>query len=175
MRAAVTIGLLLQSSLLSAVRADCTGFKSDAGDYVSAGYYTKNLRGGRTKTVYTKAEVSLQFDQMLDDLNCYDLAAPQLMMRDVAGPADGWTDVGSDPKTRRGKSVWTFEVKPCLQYAFKISLNSNSLDGEGVDLELPSTVGPATDEELEESGQSLFPQIWPSLVQTAKYWAKNIL
>ena len=60
----------------------------------------------------------------------------------------GWENTGVTAQN----SKWTVDIKPCLQYQFKIMVNSNSLDGEGAQLTLPQTVGPASPDQLSASG-----------------------
>ncbi len=135
--------LVLLLALSGACGERCLGgFNQDAASYASANYKVQNRRGKITRDV-TQAEVTWQPQDMLADITCHNLEETVLLMREAKGGDYRVVDA-----TMRSGAKWYVKVKPCLVYEFAIKVI-----GEAEDVvELADTLGPATPEEIKESG-----------------------
>jgi len=146
--------ILILSCYLTQANGDCSqnqGFKQGAEQYIQADYQTR-FRRRKTEVEYTKIEVKWQPTMAVQNPDCYDLTAAELQFKPV-GSAAPYQMAKESPVTEGQYSKWTIPAKPCLQYQFQIMLTGNSVDsGDPVYLEVPTTVGPAPQEALLNSG-----------------------
>jgi hypothetical protein len=80
---AVLVLILTCEEARSQEADECSaGFKQGAENFVQVQYRTKNRRGVG-KQVVTEAEVLWQANEMLEDVNCYDLTQTTLLYKPV--------------------------------------------------------------------------------------------
>ena len=79
------------------------------------------VRRSQRRGAKNKAEVLWQPTDMLSDPTCYKNASPILEMN-LDGDDTNWSKVNVDTKSFGRSIKWTFDVKPCLKYHFRIKL-----------------------------------------------------
>ncbi|TRY61160.1 hypothetical protein TCAL_14959 [Tigriopus californicus] len=144
------LGLLAVSDVLfmgNVVRAqnDCQGFKVGAEEHATVQYKEQNRRGV-TKQEVTKAEIKWTPQAMLEDWSCYELETATLMYK--SSNDDDWQPTEASQRSAGQSSKWSVDVKPCLEYQFQIRVMGKI---ETI-LDLPTVLGPASEEQIAESG-----------------------
>merc|ERR1711973_979612 len=137
--------LLVAVAAAASKSKECIGFKNSiVQNTTSASFHQKSVKSGM-KTDYRRADVSWKPQDILEDPGCFNLPGTQLHLK--TNHSD-WQNTGATARLNK----WTVDIKPCLQYHFKIVLVS--LKGQTVknpQLDLSQTLGPATQEQLKEA------------------------
>ena len=96
-------------------------------------------------------EVTWQPANMLTEVDCFDMERTQLLYKTSSGDGE-WKTSEATMRSAGRASKWVLkEVKPCLQYEFAIKVNGKG--GEESTFFMNSqTVGPATEEQINNSG-----------------------
>ena len=141
--ASFAICTLCLPGIQGAQSCDSNGaFKDGAEQYVE-------IRRSERRGAKNKAEILWDPTEMLVDPTRYEVAAADLeMMQDDEGE---WTIAKTTIKTH-GKSIkWTFAVKPCKKYNFRIRVTENNLNGGEACLPINQALEPLTPEKIQES------------------------
>jgi len=127
--------------LAAAVNAAVPVFVDDAADKVKAGFKTRSSRTMVDTIVVEWQPADLVMDKQ-------DIDMTQQIVELKSGDGD-WVKPGESPTPRRGKYRATFNVVPCKSHSLRFVMKS--LDGEEATYELPTVIGPATQEQILDS------------------------
>lgn len=151
---AVSLAFIMSFSSTGAQElSECgVGFKQGAEKFVQVQYSTKN-RKGAAKQIVTEAEVLWQPQEMLEDPKCYDLTKTSLFYKPQT--TDSWEEVEEKQRPSGMFLKWKVDgLKPCLQYQFQIKVVGIKAGISEAMFELPQLLGPASEDEILESGFS---------------------
>lgn len=127
--------------LVATANAAVPVFVEDAAEKVNAGFKRRGQRIHVETIVVEWQPADLVVDKSDIDLS-------QQIVQIQSGSSE-WRTPEESPTPRRGKYRATFPVAPCLSH--KIRFVVKSLQGEEGIYELPSVIGPASEEEIEKS------------------------
>lgn len=91
---------------------------------------------------------------MLSDPTCYKIASPILEMN-LNGVDTNWSKVNVDTKSFGRSIKWTFDVKPCLKYHFRIKLEGQKRStDENIILRISDVIEPLSKEIISKDGHT---------------------
>ena len=124
-----------------------TGFIDGAQKFVT-------VRRSQRRGAKNKAEVLWQPTDMLSDPTCYKNASPILEMN-LDGDDANWSKVNVDTKSFGRSIKWTFDVKPCLEYHFRIRLEGQKISTDENDiLRISDVIEPLSKEIILKDGHT---------------------